>query len=256
MAAITSLDQIVRNVLLKNRYSLHWYVDFMLYAAECLKELTIDDLHVINTKLCTLSSTNTIEIPADYSDYVSVCVKVGQHLRPLVEDNSLNPMPNYDDNFVNQPYVSYTGSNDGYFNQYLYPTVFQAASRFDDYGEALGKRYGWAGGNGNDTFKVIKERNVIQINQYISNDCKIVFGYIGDGRNADAATHIDIDADATIKSYSNWQRKENSRSYSLAEKERDRMLYVNERLILRARKSDLTLTKMKRILSKNSIASK
>jgi hypothetical protein len=250
---VTSLDAIVRNMLLKQRYGLCYYLDFLLYAAECLKELTLDDLQIVNTKLLTVSDTGTIELPNDYVDYVSVCLRVGQHLRPLVEDNSLNPMPNYDSDFVAQPYYNYTGANNGYFNQVLYPYIYNTVN-YNTYGEFIGRMYGWAGGNGADTFKVIKERNVIQINQRVG-DCKAVLSYIPSGQSADAATHVDLYADATIKAYINWQRMENSRTYSTSDKERGRQLYINERKILRARLSDLTLTKMKRILTKNALGS-
>ncbi len=251
--SITSLDKIVRNLLLKNRYGLHYYLDFMLFAAECLKELTIDDLHVVNTKLLTVADDGTIEIPADYVDYVSVAIRVGQHTRPLVEDNSLNPLPNYDSNFQVQPYYNYTGTNGGYFNQIMYPAIYNGVNT-NDYGEPTGRNYGWAGGTGVDTFRVIKERGVIQINQHLGY-CYIVLSYIGSGQSVDAATHIDIQADSTLKAYINWQRMENSRTYNLGEKERGRQLYINERQILRARMSDLTLPKMARILQKNSRAS-
>ena len=250
---VTTLDRIVRNILLKNRYGLCYYIDFLLYAAECLKELTIDDLHVINSKLMTVSSDNTIELPPDYTDYVNVSLRFGQHLKPLVEDSTLNPLPNYDTDFQIQPYVNYTGTNGGYFNQVLYPAIFGGIN-FNDYGESIGRIFGWAGGTGVDTFRVIKERNIIQINQNLS--CtEVVLSYISDGQSVDAATHIDIYADATIKAYINWQRMENSRTYNLSEKERGRQLYINERMILRARMSDLTINKMRRILQRNSLAS-
>jgi hypothetical protein len=256
---VTSLDKICRNMLLKHRYPLHFYLDFLLYSAECLKELTLDDLKVINTRILTINEQDaTIPLPSDYVDKIGVFVELGQRLHPLVEDSSLNPIPNYSSNFQTiQPYLNYTQANGGFFQSVLYPGIM-GMTTMNFYGEPTGRFFGWAGGVGADTYKVIKERGIIQLNDYfIAQNMPqyAVLSYISSGQTADAATHIDIYADATIKAYINWQMAENSRTYSMGDKERLRQLYINERMILRARMSDLSITKLTRILQKNSIAS-
>lgn len=255
---VTTLDKICRNVLLKKRYSLHWYLDTLLYAAECLKILTLDDLHVINTKLLSINEQDgTIPLPADCAGVIGVSVQIGQRLHPLVEDDSLNPIPNYSSNFQTiEPYLNYTSQNTGWQN-WVQSSVF-AMNTIDFYGENTGRNFGWAGGSGPDTYRVIKERNVIQMNDYFlgqNNIQQAVVSTIGSGQDADAATHIDIYADDALKAYINWQMAENSRTYSTGDKERLRQLWINERQILRARLSDLSITKMTRIIQKNSIAS-
>ena len=76
---ITSLDTIVRNMLLKHRYGLQYYLDFLLYAAECLKILTLDDLRVINSKIFTIDQTDcTIPIPNGASYILGVYIQIGE----------------------------------------------------------------------------------------------------------------------------------------------------------------------------------
>ena len=145
--------------------------------------------------------------------------------------------------------------NGGYFQNWLFPQVY-AMTTTNFYGEPTGRNFGWAGGIGNDTYKVIKERGIIQLNQYLINSVQnVVVSWIDSGQSADAATHIDIQADDAIKAYINWQMAENSRTYGTGDKERLRQLWIGERVILRARLSDLSIVKMTRIIQKNSIAS-
>ena len=98
-----SLDFIVKNYLLKRGYPLHWYMQFMVYAADCLREITFDDLRVINTKILPVDQTiNAADLPEDYQDYVTVGVMIGQRIRPLVPTSTLNPLVNLD---VDQNYT-------------------------------------------------------------------------------------------------------------------------------------------------------
>jgi hypothetical protein len=45
----TTLDKIVRRNLLAKRLPLHYYIEFMVHASTCLRELTFDSLKIINT---------------------------------------------------------------------------------------------------------------------------------------------------------------------------------------------------------------
>jgi len=254
---VTTLDRVVRNMLLKKRYGLCYYLDFLLYAAECLKILTLDDLKVIDTRLLTINQEDaTVEIPPDAVDVIGVYLQIGQRLHPLVPDDSLNPIPNYSSNFQQiNPYINYTEGNAGFGS--LITSQVYAMTTVNFYGEPTGRNFGWAGGAGSDTYRVIKSRGVIQLNDYMlaqQNFTKVVVSTISSGQNADAATHVDLYADDAIKAYINWQMAENSRTYSTSDKERLRQLWIQERVILRARLSDLSIVKMTRIIQKNSIA--
>jgi len=251
-------------MLLKRRYSMHFYLDFLLYSAECLKTLTIDDLHVINSRLIPVDE-NDATVPIPVGEIVTgVFIPMGQKLHPLVEDDSLNSVPNYTSNFQTiSPYLNYNNANFGWQGWVGWQAWSMTVTNF--YGEPTGRAFGWAGGSGNDTYRIIKSRNVIQLNDYIlgqfwnqANNLaqSVVVTSTGTGQSVDAATHIDILADETIKAYIIWQMKENSRTYTDNEAQRSKGQYIEERIKLRARISDLTITKMTRILQKNSRASK
>lgn len=244
-----SLDQIVRNLIVKRRYTIHIYLDFLVYAVECLRTLSMDDLKVINTmELAVDPNTNSIDLPDDYLDYVQVGIRSGQNTKPLVETDKINPLVARTADFTPTSYGA-IGTNDSNIIYYgaIYPYYFNTVV-WNNYGEFTGRQFGYNSYN-DDTFSVFPERNQIQLTERLSVS-HIVLRYISDGMNSDSATQITPYAFQTISNYIMWQMKENSRTYSDSESERARQLYINERLILRGRLSDLTTERLKRSLQK------
>jgi hypothetical protein len=253
-----SLDFIVKNYLLKKGYPLHWYMQFMVYAADCLREITFDDLRVINTKILPVNQTiNAAELPEDYQDYVTVGVMIGQRIRPLVPTTTLNPLISLD---VNQNYaeqewtnnVTEPGSNENQLYYGALPYAQWFTVHYNDYGENIGRFFGLGAGYQEDTFQVFKERNQIQLDQkfYVEN---IVLQYVSDGQSADAASQVDPYAIRTIQAYIEYQMKAHNRTYNMGERQLAENYYIKERKILRARKSDWSVEKIKRIVQKNTM---
>jgi len=258
MAAVISLDQIVKNILLKRRYSLHWYLDYLVPAKDCLRELSFDlPINTIRYKILPVDqTTGNITLPDDYVDWAAVKVRVNQYLVPLVEDNSLNTIPNYDSDFVVQPYINGvaadTNTNTLLTSGYASPYWWMA--NYNSFGESLGRQFGGVGTYW-DTFKEDKARNIIKINENLA-ATEAVLEYIGNGLDADSATHINPYCQAPIEAFCMWQFKENNRTYSAGEAQVAKRDYEQQVTILRARLSDLTIDKLKRIVQKNSIAVK
>jgi hypothetical protein len=249
----TSIDTIVRSVLLQQGKPLHFYIDCLIYGRECLRELYFDDLQVINTVLLDVHTTgNYIDLPCDFVDWVKVGIRVGQMVKPLVQDQSINPLHNYNSSGAIVDYVQ--SPPDATNLLYTFPiSLFWGTTTINEYGESIGRLFGWGAGYESDTFKYLPERNQIQLNESLAVD-KIVLEYIGNGMSCDAATQVDVYAMQTITDYIKWQLKENSRSYSDGEKERLRQIYLGQRIILRARKDELTINDMKRIDQRNYMA--
>ena len=255
-----SLDAIVRQTLLKRGYPLHWYMQFLVYAAECLRELTFDDLKVINTKLIPVDQTiNAADLPSDFQGYVTVGAVVGQRIRPLTPTTTLMPLVNLDseDNFAEQEWnenASDLANTNGnlYYGGLPYATWFNV--NWNNYGENIGRFFGLGAGYQADTFQIVPERNQIQLDQYLFCE-NLVLQYFSDGQDADAATQIDPYAFKTIQSYILWQMKEHNRSYGAGERQMAQMEYTRERKILRARKADWSIEKLRRIVQKNTMAS-
>ena len=222
-------------------------MDFLVSARDCLREISIDDLKVVNYKLVDLDQYNEAKIPCDCLDVVAVGDGVGQSTRPLVQDNSLNSLINYDTsgNRITYNQTSYAANpRNNYligYEGYLRGSSGWAYSSFDDYGEYLGK---WFGYNPSyyDTFKVITERGVIKVNEYLSlNNNQAVMQYIGDGTDCNAATSVDVNASMTIQSYIEWYKDYKGQAETPGERK-----YLKQRAILRGRKSDITLDGMRR----------
>jgi hypothetical protein len=255
MAAVISLDQIVKNILLKRRYSFHWYIELLVYAKDGLRTIA-QDIEIVAPRYKLLPVTDyRIDWPTDYMDYTAVSVRVDQYIHPLVEDDALQLVPNYDENFDIQPYnqgiatsPNY-GQFGGYYAGYGYPFSYWALNNWNSWGENTGRQFGGITSY-NDTFKVDKRARQIKINE---NLCvtEVLLEYISNGMDSDSATHIDSYAKDAIEAYCYWQFKENNRTYSAGEAEAARQLFLNQLPILRARISDLTITKMKRLIQKN-----
>lgn len=257
MASVVSLDQIVKNILLKRRYPLHYYLDFIIPAKDCLRELSFDlPMETLRYQIITLNSINQGELPNDYTDWARVSARVNQYLHPLVEDNSLDTIPNYDSEFTEQPYSSGvatdTAATTSLYTGYAAPYWF--TTNWNSFGENTGRQFGGVGAMA-DTFKIDKRRNIIKINEYLS-VTEIVLEYIGSGIDADSATHIHPYAQNCVESYCLWQFYLHNRTYSQNEADDMEAKYNNEVLKLRARFSDLTLDKFKRIAQGNAIAIK
>lgn len=247
----SSIDNIIRAILLRKSYTIHWYLDALLAARDCLREITFDDLQIINTELVPLNDAFAAQIPNGAADIVKVGVRVGQFVRPLVRVNNINPMEFMEEG-ISEPYSDLVAQNSSSIFNSLSTGNFWRTITWNQYGENVGRLFGYNGGY-SDTYQVFPERNEIQCNESIGFDA-IVVEYIGDGMNIDAATHIDPYAIATIEAYILWQFKEMNRSYNEGEKERARQLYLKERGILRARKVNWSISAIKRARQRTSYA--
>ena len=256
MATTTTLDKIVRTALSKKNYPLHFYTQFLVYGREALQELTMDDLKVFNTKILPVNSYNAVDIPADYLDYVVVGVMTEQGIRPLVETNKMNVLNNFDSNYNIQEWMGDVDTNTGSSLIYYggFPFSQWYTTHWNNFGENIGRYYGSRGGY-SDTFTISKDRNQIQLNEHLQGLENIYLQYASDGSDSGSATTIDPYAELTIQSYMMWQHKNHNRTYSETERAIAKQEYIQQRQILRARKSDLTLTVLKRIINRESIGS-
>lgn len=254
---VISLDKIVKNVLLRRRYPVHFYIEMLVYCKDGLRQIAMDDIQTMRYQVLPVDpDSNEVTIPNDYLDYIKVSAWVDQYLHPLVEDNTLQLVPNYDDNFDIQPYsngiASNTSNQPDFYSGYLTPYWWMV--NWNSFGENLGRQFGGVGAK-SDTFRINKTRNTIKINDGLCINY-IVLEYASNGLDADSATHIDAYAQDCIEAYCLWQHYLNNRTYSQGQADDMEAKYIQQRQMLRARVSDLTIDKMKRIVQGNSIAVK
>lgn len=243
----TSLDKIVRSVLIQKRLPLHYYLEFLKHAADALRELSFDSLMIINSVELTVDHTGYLaDLPCDYVDWTKVGIKQGQFVQPVTQRDSINRLHNYnttgdvinfgDQNSVNMDFPFWPG----YW-------MFQ---NIDDLGENLGRLYGYNTGIANDGFKIIPERGQIQLTESF-NESTIVLEYISNGQTSDNATQIDPYAQSAIEAYVNWKRSPNAD----IDRSPEGMSFYNRRRQLRSRMNGVTPWDIRQILYHNYKAS-
>lgn len=235
-----TLDSIIRSALLRKGYSIHWYMQFLKYGADCLRELSFDSLQNIRSVRLELNEYNAIPLPCDYVDWIKVGVENGQVVRPYAQRDGYNRMNNYDSNGNKALYGTVDAINDvalPYYEELVNLNY-----------ESVGRQFGYKGGNNPNSFSVLRERNGGEIQFDITATGPIRLDYISDGLDSDAATQIHPYAQATIEAYIFWQMKENSRSYNNADRQAAQLQYDKEHRKLRARLNSFTITDFRRVL--------
>ena len=146
--------------------------------------------------------------------------------------------------------IPFAGDFNEGIQDYFYANFSGYYLNYNDHLEYTGREYG-AKSDRSDSFKVIPERNEIQLHDNIQ-ATYIILEYISDGSDIDNATQITPYAKSTIEAFINWKVKENGRSYGEGERQRAEMLFTKEHKRLRARMSDLTISDIKASIYKNS----
>lgn len=82
MVTITA-DEVVRRTLHKNRLSLHYYIQFLVFLREGLKQFQLTLLPTMTTVKLTLDSNSEAILPADYVEEIGMYEAVGNKLSEL-----------------------------------------------------------------------------------------------------------------------------------------------------------------------------
>lgn len=234
----TSLDQICRRNLLEKSLPIHYYMQNLLLASACLRELTMDTLKIINTvELPVDTNYMSVDLPTDFTDDLAVAIPAGDKLAPVAKFDSLTPLRYHDGKtglFIPPPCSSPVETSQTSFG---FNTSWFWYWNINDYGEPTGRYFGATGGAKQNGYKVVRERRQIQLTQTFTSP-SIVLMYISDGQSASAATQIDVAAFATIMAYNVWKSSPNADNQNSPQG----MLFYNERRKLVARLDDLTIT--------------
>ena len=240
-----TLNGITRSVLNQKRLPIHYYGRFLKFSSDCIRELIFDTLQITNTVRLPLNEFFEADIPADAVGFCNVGVQVGQFVRPLLKKDTINNLANIN-------------TTDG--SQIVYPDVTATGEAFsgvqwlgihtNSRGEDTGGYYGLGAGSEPDTYEIIEDRNVIQVNQK-SGVTKIVLEYVGDGTYTNAATKISPYAQKAIETYIDWQYKLHSRSFGLGDASQAEQTFNNAHARLRSRKNDLSPELVERIINRN-----
>lgn len=246
----STLNGITRSYLSQTKKPLHYYYRCLKFSADCLRELLFDTLQIVNTVRLPINGFWEAELPSDYIGWTKVGVQVGQFVRPLIPRDGINRLANISTTDGSQ--ITYPSITDETQNNF--GSIVWWGANTNKNGEDVGGYYGLGAGSEPDTFKVVEERNIIQLNQAIT-DSKIILEYISDGTFSNAATQINPIAQKTIETYIDWQYKEHSKSFGAYDAERAEQIFYAELRKLRARKNDLTPDTLERIINRSRKAS-
>lgn len=236
----SNLDSITRRRLLELRLPLHYYLEVLLHASTCLRELHIDTLKIINYVELPINDYFAADLPGDFVDDVGVGIPVGQFLQPVSKRDNITNLRNVNDSGAFVPFTDSNASGDTFFG---FNGNWLWWWNINDFGEPTGRYFGANGGANANGYKIIKERRQIQFTETFTSDTAVLM-YISDGQRADNATQVDTLALKTIQTYIDWQLSPN---YAMKDAPEART-YENERRKLIARTDDLTATDIRQIV--------
>ncbi len=219
-----NLDHIVKSLLLKRGYSIHFYYEFLKHATDGMRFLNTTTIGQVNSVRLTPNAYKAVPTPCDFVDWVRVGFEGGERVRPLIYDGSLNRMKHYENN-VALPYFTPIGEHPGEI--------------LDQYGIGdMRVSFGRRTDGGDYRFCVRKERKEIQLSADYPLDYVLV-DYISDGLRADAATTIDPRAQQCLEQWMRWRYAEGKRNNAAEAREEERK-FKDEFKMLRAMLNNLT----------------
>jgi hypothetical protein len=239
-----TLDNIVRSALADKGYPMHFYLQFLTYGVDALRELNMDVLQNIKSVRLPINSYNAATLPNDYVDYVRVGNEIGQYIYPWGEKReSYNRLNKFDSQGTKISYGDIEAQNGVLPNNW---EGFWYTNYVNDKGEHLGRIFNNRP-SFRESFTIIRERGEIQLDTSYTGK-EIVMDYISDGMSVSASTSIHPYAFATIKAYIFWKQKAHNRHYSLAEIRDAEDKFYNQLRILRARMNSIDVNDIRRSL--------
>src|SRR3954467_1509152 len=77
---MNTLDTICKSVLLRKRFSIHFYLDSLIAARDCLRDLTLHHLQIVNTKRFNVDEFGVVDFDGSVADVVGVFGCSGREL--------------------------------------------------------------------------------------------------------------------------------------------------------------------------------
>lgn len=234
-AGLVTLRYIVMSTLNRLQdYTLKNYKRFLQIAVECFtEEMAIYHAGVGNEVIYThMSAAKTVNLPADFIDWLKIGTSVNGKLRVLTKKDSILLPRTFDDTGLP------VGNTDGDDTEGISNCIF-----FSDHfrnGQFIGGLYGLPGGIDTAYFRVDYENRQIVFSGETERS-EIVLEYISSGLKADGSSLVPRQLVAPIRNYILWQMVDNDPRISFNEKERRKREY--EEAVNALRSLELSFTK-------------
>lgn len=247
---LTTLDSITRRGLLEAGLPIHYYFEYLLHGATCLRELSFDTLKIVNTVQLPVNEYGAVDLPEDFVDDVAVCLPGGAVMQPLPHQDWITPMRYVNSQTGQYEMATYNTNSAGADSNFFWGSAgWLWYWNVNDFGEPTGRFFGARGGTQRG-YKVVKERRQIQMTPDYSG-YSIVLQYISDGQSINNATQIDTQAIQAIRAWQEWKKSPNANN----EYSPEAMSFWNRKKTLRARLSGMSLVDVKNALRQGFTAS-
>jgi hypothetical protein len=235
---MTTLDSIVRSALIQKNLSMHFYVRFMSWAIDALRDIELDAIGGIKSVTLTVDNLSQVKIPNDLVDWVRIGQVNGQYVINMGVTNRFNRQVNMVDGVITPYGKPPNSTNLSDFNYPFWDTWY------NEHGEALGQVYGGSGTR-DDEFMFIPERGVIQLSTAYAEGEKIFMDYIYTSECATSYVHRY--AEGAIQAYIEYKYVMHTPRQTVYERNSAREEYYNQVRALYARTNNLTIEEVKRV---------
>jgi len=207
-----SVDSTVRSLLAAKGMSMHYYMQFLYYAKEEIRELGFDVWTQVRTAKITLNAINAWQLPQDFVDVVLVGEENGQYVRPYLEEKKLNRTRgvNTQGNLIKRQAVESLGHPCSYI--------------------------------------LLRERGEIQFDCRVTKEAKLLLYYITDDSRLAINSVIHPYCINTLKRSMEWQYERDKIRKNLSHIQEAKREYQDALMILRGRKNRLTKEKIIQML--------
>lgn len=234
MTGYTTINSLVRSSLMSHGLTMHYYVTFLHFALQGLREISFDTVGKISTVKLVPNAFGEAPLPGDYIDYIRFGWLRNRYLIPLGSTRSFVRTANVSSGGLQTPYPSGTGA-------LVSASTFDpfASYHISPYGEDLGRLYGLGGGTRNDVIQLVEERNVVIFGDKFDSTDAVYMEYLAAGNYADADAVFHPYAESTLEAYIKYRYAE-QRTSRLADVNRAQKDFYNQYRLLRARLNGLT----------------
>jgi hypothetical protein len=220
-----TVDSLVRETLMEEGLSIHFYAKLLLPALSELQRLAIRHKMSIKQQTLTINSYQRVAIPTDAIYVFDISIKSGERLVPAVRDNSISKQYNYNDAGEK---ISFPTANNPAF-----PLVVENDSYFYDrnnYGYG-----GWFGLNApmDKTFTIDFENSEIVFSNSFDGD-EIVITYTADPASTTSANLVRHEFCDVVKAAAKLKYREASGIHNNYEIEQARNEYINYKMVMKA----------------------
>jgi hypothetical protein len=235
-----TLDAIIRRYLALNRLPLHYYVPMLVIAKQGLEEMHFDTLQKVKHVVIPVSAGFEAPLPSDYVEAVAVAAEIGDKIKQIGYDRTLNVRDNDGDAFEESADQYYSGVS-------LNSTGLFIENYFNEYGAYNGKLFGrnvtWT-----DSYTINRDLGIIRVNNK-SDITAIHLVYLSLPEKVNNKSLIHPFAQRALIEFINWQKSRYFKEGNVM-KYNEQQFY-NEYRKLRARLNKLSTVEIKRAVRRH-----